>query len=128
MGTLYEGRCGDCGHRFALRSGGGFLFHLLRCETCGDDRSVPFEELGELHGRWLKGLPGVYAIATARLEEAWRQATPGDPIGDDEYRGAVEEHAGVCGCGGRFRFDAPARCPRCRSTAVTAGFPVAHYD
>jgi hypothetical protein len=128
MGTLYQGRCGDCGHRFTWQSGGGFLFHLLRCETCGTDRSVLFEELGELHGRWLKGLPGVYSVATAQLEEAWRQATPGDPIGDDEYRAGVEDHAGGCGCGGHFRFDAPARCPQCRSTALTADFRVGHYD
>ena len=32
---------------------------------------------------------------------------------------AVVDEAGVegkCGCGGRFTFDAPPRCPKCRST------------
>lgn len=128
MGTIYDARCDDCGHHFTYPSGGGFVFHQLRCDTCGADTAVLFEELGELHGRWLKGLRGVYAIATAELEEAWRGATPGEPIGDHQYWAGVEEHAGTCGCGGRFRFDAPARRPACRSTAVTRGLPLANYD
>lgn len=128
MGTLYEAQCDDCRHIFTVSAGGGFMFHMLRCDTCGTEHSVAFDELGEVHGRWLKGLPGVYAIATANLEAAWKDATPGEPLGDDEYHVAVEQHAGACECGGNYRFDAPRRCPVCRSTRVTVGMPLGHYD
>ena len=40
----------------------------------------------------------------------------GEPLTEDEYHAAAEATLGPCGCGGRFRYDAPARCPECRST------------
>ncbi|MCA1843419.1 MAG: hypothetical protein LC792_09595 [Actinobacteria bacterium] len=128
MGTMYQASCDDCHHTFEVNAGGGFMFHQLRCDTCGAEHGVPFEELGDLHGRWLKGLRGVYSIATAGLEAAWKEATPGEPLGDDEYHAAVEEHAGACQCGGHYRFDAPTRCPACRSSRLTTGMVVRHYD
>ena len=40
---------------------------------------------------------------------------PFDEVGDREKETAFEQHAGSCGCCGGFRFDAPPRCPNCRS-------------
>jgi hypothetical protein len=125
---MYQASCDECHQTFEVNAGGGFMFHQLRCDACGAERGVPFEELGELHGRWLKGLPGVYAIATADIEAAWKAAIPGEPLGEDEYHAAVENHAGICDCGGSYRFNAQPRCPACRSANVTAGMMLGHYD
>jgi hypothetical protein len=38
-----------------------------------------------------------------------------------EYRQEVEAIVGSCPCGGRFRFNAPVRCPKCRSTDFERG-------
>jgi hypothetical protein len=60
MGQLVRASCLDCGQRFDESRGGGFAFHLLRCETCGRTAAVSFAAPGTLHLRYLKGLPGPY--------------------------------------------------------------------
>ena len=65
VGSKYGAICGACGRKFSVSEGGGFTFHLLRCDRCGATREMSFEELGEVHLRYLKGLPGPYAIASA---------------------------------------------------------------
>lgn len=44
---------------------------------------------------------------------------PGEPLSEDEYHAAVEAALEPCACGGAFRYDAPARCPSCRSAEET---------
>jgi hypothetical protein len=42
----------------------------------------------------------------------------------------VEKLVGTCRCKGRYRFDAPARCPKCKSTdfADDPEFVTVYYD
>ena len=61
MGHIVEAKCLDCGEKFEIEHGGGFFFHLLRCDKCGKTESIGFDKLGELHLQYLKGLPGPYS-------------------------------------------------------------------
>lgn len=42
---------------------------------------------------------------------------PGEPLTESEYHAAAEAALDPYSCRGRFRYDAAARCPRCRSTS-----------
>lgn len=105
MGHAYEAKCSICGHTFTLHNGGGFRFAKLRCDQCGKDKEIIYEEhKGQLQ----------------LLSE------------DDDYskyQTALEAIAGECGCGGQYRFDAPGRCPECHSTDLAdTGKWVMMYD
>ncbi|MGZ4904489.1 MAG: hypothetical protein ACXV5I_06715 [Halobacteriota archaeon] len=115
MGAEYRVRCLHCGHTFSVRQGGGFAFHLLHCDTCGEDVSIGFDELGEAHLRYTKGLPEPYCVASGCFDRKIQERYPGTPLSEEEYHNVVEQIAGGCSCGGSFTFDAPPRCPRCRS-------------
>jgi hypothetical protein len=65
----------------------------------------------------VKGLPGPYAVARMEMDRRIREEYPGEPLTRTEYHAAAEGTLEPCACGGRFRYDAPARCPRCRSTS-----------
>jgi hypothetical protein len=93
MGSGHQARCLECAESFVVNRGGGFAFHMLRCDQCGQTRSIGFDEFDK----------------------------PEDDAG-------VEAAAGSCECGGRFTFDAPPRCPRCRSTHIEEGPPTILYD
>ena len=41
-----------------------------------------------------------------------------EKIKSEEYLGEVERIAGKCKCGGNPKFDAPPRCPKCRSKNI----------
>lgn len=92
MGTAYDATCQQCGHRFEVHEGGGFFFHLLHCDMCGRTKNISFDEVRE-----------------SAPEDGSETASPFD------YE-TVEAMAGQCRCGGAFRMDAPARCPKCRSS------------
>lgn len=91
------------------------MFHLLHCDTCGKDKSISFQELGDIHLRYLKGLKGPYCVATGDQDKYVRENYPGEPLHEEEYHKAIDSIAGVCGCGGHFRMDAKPKCPNCRS-------------
>lgn len=95
MGQQVAAKCLDCGRRFTVDHGGGFSFHLVRCDRCGKTKGLAFEELGELHLRYLKGLPGPYAIASAAHDEHVRLHAPVQPISEKEYHKGIEALA-VC--------------------------------
>jgi hypothetical protein len=118
VGAVYGATCRSCGHRFEVSGGGGFLFHLLRCDRCGSGKSMAFDDIGEPHLRYLKGLPGPYSMATADHDEAVRNTYQGEPLTESEYKSTVEGMAGSCKCGGSYRFDALPRCPECRSLDI----------
>lgn len=128
MGCTFEAECRDCHHQFVGHSGGGFIFHLLRCDTCGADKGLSFREIGELHLRYLKGLPGPYCMASAEHDRDVREQYTGEPISEEEYHRQVEAMAGACHCGGCFRFGVPLRCPNCRSGNVREGQLLDLYD
>jgi hypothetical protein len=50
------------------------------------------------------------------MDRRIQQEYPGEPLSRDEYHAAAEATLDPCACGGQFRYDAPARCPDCRST------------
>ncbi len=55
MGSANAAQCLECGKAFTVSHGSGFFFHLLRCGECGRTRAIGFDELGDLHLRYLKG-------------------------------------------------------------------------
>ncbi len=42
MGQRYDVIC-ECGHRFNISVGGGFVFDLLYCDRCGAEKVVKLE-------------------------------------------------------------------------------------
>ena len=116
MGSVTSETCLDCGETFSIRSGGGFVFDRLHCEQCGADKSVGHQELGDTHLRFIKGLKVPYAVARAEMDRRIQDEYPGKPLSRKQYHAAVEGDLAPCACGGRFRYDAPPRCPKCRST------------
>jgi hypothetical protein len=63
-GHQFGAVCSACGERFTVCEGGGFFFHLLHCNKCGKEKSIGFKDLGEIHLRYVKGLPGPYCVAS----------------------------------------------------------------
>lgn len=118
MGKRYWATCNDCGHKFRVDEGGGFFFHLLKCDKCGGDKSIDFVELGEVHLRYLKGLPEPYCVATSEHDEYVRENYHGEPLTDEEYHQEIENIIGKCNCGGQYKLNAPSRCPKCKSTNI----------
>jgi hypothetical protein len=116
MGSEYRVLCRRCDETFTVSDGGGFLFDLLHCERCGAARSVRHLDLGPIHLRYLKGLTGPYAVPRQQFDEAIQRDYDAEPLSEPEYRDAVSEFVGPCQCGGRFTYEAAARCPRCGST------------
>jgi len=116
MGSASSFICRTCGAHFMARDGGGFMFDLLHCDTCGATRSVSHQDLGDIHLGFVKGLPGPYAVARAAMDRRIQAEYPGRALTRHEYHAAAEATLGACACGGTFSYDAPARCPGCRST------------
>lgn len=132
MGTATGHICRACGTRFTVRDGGGFFFDLLHCDRCGRAQSVGHQELGDIHLRFVKGLRRPYTVGGAAMDRRIQHEYPGKPLSRDEYHAAAEATFDACPCGGRFRYGAPPRCPKCRSTSETwEADPTAsimHYD
>jgi hypothetical protein len=128
MGSEYRAECKECGRKFELSEGGGFMFHLLRCNACGASKSMSFEEIGEPHIRYIKGLRTPYCMATAENDRQIQEKYPGKPLPERSYHAAVEKMAGKCRCGGTFKFNAKPRCPKCKSTRLIKGEVMIDYD
>ena len=128
MGFETKGKCRKCGKVFRVRMGGGFCFHLLRCDTCGIVKSIAFDRLGSLHARYLKGLDVPYAVVWRHADEAARTACADAPISQRAYHAGVERIAGTCKCGGQHKFRARPRCPQCRSLSIRLGEIERFYD
>jgi len=119
MGHGYDVICNKCHRKFRVSEGGGFVFHLLHCNKCGKEKSIGFEELGEIHLRYLKGLPGPYCVATAEHDRHIKENYPSESLNEDEYNFEIEKMAGGCECTGEFKVDASARCTGCKSKSFT---------
>lgn len=132
MGTATGHICQACGTRFGVRDGGGFFFDLLHCDRCGRTQSVGHEELGDIHLRFVKGLPGPYTVGRTAMDRRIQREYPGEPLSRDEYHAAAEATFDPCPCGGHFRYGAPPRCPTCGSTSemweVDPAASMVHYD
>lgn len=44
MGHQFGAICSACGHHFDVSEGGGFIFDLLHCDTCGRTKTVDRDE------------------------------------------------------------------------------------
>jgi hypothetical protein len=64
MGQSYEAICSKCGETFMIPEGGGFYFHRLHCNKCGTGKDIGFDDLGEIHLRYIKESPSPYCIAS----------------------------------------------------------------
>ena len=128
MGHRYAARCHRCGAEFVAQEGGGFFFHLLHCDRCGSEKGIRFHDLGEIHLKFLKGLGMPYCGVTCHYDLWIQENYPGEPITEEEYHRAVETFAGKCDCGGHYRMDAKARCPKCHSADIEAGRVLGYYD
>jgi hypothetical protein len=132
MGTATGHICRVCKTRFRVKDGGGFFFDLLHCDGCGRAQSVGHEELGDIHLRFVKGLPGPYTVGRTLMDRRIQREYPGKPLSRDEYHAAAEATFDPCPCGGQFRYGAPPRCPTCGSTSEMwerdPGASLMHYD
>ncbi len=128
MGHTVKAECLKCGKAFTIDHDGGFTFHLLRCDKCGKTKAIGFEEIPELHQRYLKGLPGPYCIATSEHDKRVQKNADIKPIGEDEYHKKIVNLAGNCKCSGKFNFEALPRCPKCRSKDIREGETTLFYD
>ena len=118
MGHEYKAKCKKCGFKFNVKEGGGFFFHILRCDTCDKTKSIGFDEIGEPHLQFIKGLPGSYCGASEEQDKYIQDNYQGEPISEKEYHSTVEKIVGRCKCGGIYKFDALPRCPKCKSTEI----------
>ena len=101
MGYRVAAKCLDCGKSFTVDHGGGFLFYLVRCDKCGKTKSID--------------------VADRRKDAV-------EPTSEDAEQGGIEALAGRCRCRGKYKLDAPPRCPKCRSTRVEEGAAQLMYD
>jgi Zn ribbon nucleic-acid-binding protein len=88
MGISEKVICSKCGARYTAQTGASDIAQLLHCDKCGHERWITFDQIGDLRTR---------------------------PISVERYQESVERLVDPCGCGGRFTFDAPARCPSCHA-------------
>ena len=95
MGHSAEVKCQDCGKIFEVSYGGGFSFHLLGCDKCGKTKSILFDEIPELHQRYIKGLSGPYCIASAEHDKRVQQNVDVKPLSEAEYHEQIENQVGV---------------------------------
>ena len=109
MGQTVEATCQDCGFKFKLEDGGGFFFHLLRCNKCGKTKSIGFDEIRDK----LKADP--YIVPKLFTKK-------------DDNIVKIEKYAGMCKCGGMFLFFAKPRCSKCKSIKILKGKIVIFYD
>ena len=130
MGQAISVICKKCGHKFESSTGGGFVFHLLNCDSCSRTKSISFDEIGEPHLQYLKGLKVPYCVATSEHDKHVQENYKGKALSEKEYYLVVEALAGNCRCGGSFTFKAKPRCPKCKSLKFKADKHgmVTYYD
>jgi hypothetical protein len=107
MGSVFKALSKQCGHEFEASDGGrGFRFIELRCDNCGDTKSIPCPDRSVTKAR-----------LTAQTEAEWERS-----------RKELELMDLRCQCGGESARSSPVRCPECRSTDVKTGGTVLHFD
>jgi hypothetical protein len=78
-------------------------------------RLIGHEEVADAHRRFVER-----ADETMEIEDG-QEAREAFGRARTEFHAAVNAAAGECSCGGRYRHDAPPRCPVCRSTKLDRG-------
>jgi len=87
-----------------------------------------FSEVGDIHVMYVKRLKGPYCVASAYMDRMIQNDPTIVPIDEDIYHLGVEDYAGKCACGGAFTFEAPPRCPKCKSDNYEVMDGYMHYD
>jgi len=128
MGTRYTAKCNNCGNTFHASEGGGFHFHLLHCDKCGVEKSINFEALGEARLKYIKGLYTESSSFSKCEDNHIQDNKPGKSISEAEYYSEIENFAGKCYCGGKYKNYARARCPKCLSQDYVQNSIDLYYD
>lgn len=128
MGHTFAGKCKQCGEQSTFSVGGGFFFHQLNCDRCHKTKTISFDKMGDLHARYVKGLPGPWTIATMEQDKWIQEHAPIEPLSEEEYYRAIGELVGKCKCGGQFTMKAPPRCPKCKSADIEHLWDEIYYD
>lgn len=116
MGHLLGVICKDCGEKYTVSEGSGFLFHILRCDTCGKGKPIRVTELEEIYSIYFEEINSSIFIPSSHPYIFSKDDYPFGPIDYFPYYHKVEDFLGKCSCGGNFRLNAQNRCPNCRST------------
>ena len=90
MSRGWIARCKSCAEEFQSYEGPSMVWWPLRCDQCGKERRVALSVLWKMGWDW----------------------------GDEQSNAAIEKRLKRCTCGGRHRFEAPVRCPKCKSTDI----------
>lgn len=126
MGTLYDARCEDCGHRWQHVTDGGFAFYQVVCDMCGVVEARPRAAPPSRHGTMTRSDLRRYVAAS---DGSW--PIDGRTFDAEEVR-LIAELFRHCGCGGRWVDEddprARLRCPDCLSLRVDKGSPQALVD
>lgn len=122
MGWLTQVICNRCDARFEVGSGHTRRSWCLRCAVCGATKVVSKEEVEDPRGgdfslapinqKEMEGLAADPERAQRFIAEVFSGPSPAWLAWEQR----VEDSLPPCKCDGQFRFGAPARCPRCRST------------
>ena len=129
MGVQREGKCLECGEAFTVSAGGGFSFHLVRCEACGETKSIGTDEIEPLLASYQSDLlMRCYTAGSVAQDYYAKKHWDPDKAAEEKYKRSVEDFSGDCACGGKFTFDAPLRCPACHSTHIELGEITLFYD
>ena len=116
MATIVRNTCLDCDTVFTRTVGPTMTADNLTCDRCGRSQLVSHAAIGDVHLRYIKGLAGPWSVSRTEADAFVRAHYPGEPLERADYEVAAEDALEPCSCGGRFRYGAPARCPRCGAT------------
>jgi hypothetical protein len=128
MGISYLAKCLTYGNNFTIYNGSSFLCHILYCDRCGKPKVVHFNEISDLHSRYVKGLDRPYSSLTATYDSYIQETLEVEPISKEQYHALVEKSVGRCSCGGTYSFNANPRCPKCHSADIEIGKVLSYYD
>ena len=105
MGRKITAECLECMEHFDVREGSGQSFYLLHCDTCGEEKTLPEQDVRQF------------------IMENMVQ------LSDLTFQEKVETLAGRCK-DGHFRLHANARCPKCKSDKykMAKGSMIEYYD
>ena len=129
MGCSFKATCNDCRLDFDASEGGGLL-----SSTCCDVIAVASPSPSALT-RSVSRTFSISRVFLVRIVSTRQRATrssvsriPANRSQRNNTIEAVERLAGKCQCEGQFQFDAPIRCPRCRSSRIEHGEINIMYD
>ena len=109
MDIEFEAKCKDCGAILSIGCVSVDDFSiLLRCERCGGEKFISDDEIEQAKSKDLEKL--------SELDS------------EEENLREIERIAGTCKCGGKPKFDAPPRCPECRSKNIEQVGSTSFYE